>query len=163
MKKFNETKVGQFLEQAAPEILELVGDAVPGAGILTNLFKAKQDKTPEQEAEFQKLIRDYEIEELKMILNDVADARDLQKAALKQSDVFSKRFLYWLAAGSLFLGFVYIFVITFVTIPEPNQRFADTILGVVIATIITTIYNFFFGSSKGSKDKDEQKTQIENT
>lgn len=157
MKKFNETKVGQFLSQAAPEILELVGDAVPGAGVLTALFKAKDDKTPEQEAEFERLIRDYELEELKMILTDVADARDLQKTALGQNDIFSKRFLYWLAAGSLFLGFVYIFVITFVTIPESNQRFADTILGVVIATIITTIYNFFFGSSKGSKDKDEKQ------
>lgn len=72
-------------------------------------------------------------------------------------DKFSKRFLYWLAASSLLLGFTYIFVITFLTIPEQNQRFADTILGVVIATIITTIYNFFFGSSKGSKDKDELK------
>lgn len=160
MKKFNETKVGQFLSQAAPEILELVGDAVPGAGVLTALFKAKDDKTPEQEAEFERLIRDYELEELKMILTDVADARDLQKTALGQNDIFSKRFLYWLAAGSLFLGFVYIFVITFVTIPESNQRFADTILGVVIATIITTIYNFFFGSSKGSKDKDEKQQTI---
>mgnify|MGYP000907478071 FL=1 len=157
MKKFNETKVGQFLAQAAPEILELVGDAIPGAGILTNLFKAKADKTPEQEAEFEKLIREYEIEELKLRLSDVADARGLQKTALGQDDKFSKRFLYWLAAGSLLLGFVYIFVITFVTIPESNQRFADTILGVVIATIITTIYNFFFGSSKGSKDKEELK------
>ena len=161
MKKFNETKVGQFLQQAAPEILELVGDTVPGAGIVTNLFKAKVDKTPEQESEFEKLIRDYEIEELKLRLSDVADARDLQKTALGQTDTFSKRFLYWLAAGSLFLGFVYIFVITFVKIPESNQRFAGTILGVVIATIITTIYNFFFGSSKGSKDKDELKTSAQ--
>lgn len=157
MKKFNETKVGQFLAQAAPEILELVGDAIPGAGILTNLFKAKVEATPEQQQEFEKLIRDYEIEELKIRLDDVADARSLQKTALGQDDKFSKRFLYWLAAGSLLLGFTYIFVITFVTIPESNQRFADTILGVVIATIITTIYNFFFGSSKGSKDKDELK------
>ena len=157
MKKFNETKVGQFLSQAAPEILELVGDSIPGAGILTNLFKAKVEATPEQQQEFEKLIRDYEIEELKIRLDDVADARSLQKTALGQDDKFSKRFLYWLAAGSLLLGFVYIFVITFVTIPESNQRFADTILGVVIATIITTIYNFFFGSSKGSKDKEELK------
>ena len=157
MKKFNETKVGQFLSQAAPEILELVGDSIPGAGILTNLFKAKVEATPEQQQEFEKLIRDYEIEELKIRLDDVADARSLQKTALGQDDKFSKRFLYWLAAGSLLLGFTYIFVITFVTIPESNQRFADTILGVVIATIITTIYNFFFGSSKGSKDKDELK------
>lgn len=156
MKKFNETKVGQFLGQVAPEILELVGDTIPGGGILTALFEKKVDKTPEQEQQFAKLINEYELELLKTRLDDVADARNMQKTALKQDDKFSKQFIYWLAAGSLLLGFGYIFWITFGSIPEQNQRFADTILGVVIATIITTIYNFFYGSSDGSKKKDEK-------
>lgn len=57
---------------------------------------------------------------------------------------------------SIILGFGYVFAITFVTIPEQNQRFADTVLGVVISMVLTTVYNYFFGSSKGSADK--QKT-----
>lgn len=57
---------------------------------------------------------------------------------------------------SIILGFAYIFLITFVEIPEQNQRYADTVLGVIISMVLTTVYNYFFGSSKGSTDK--QKT-----
>jgi hypothetical protein len=32
---------------------------------------------------------------------------------------------------------------------------ADTILGVLIGTVLTGFFNFFFGSSKSSKDKTE--------
>ena len=93
--------------------------------------------------------------ELQAYLADVANARDMQKSALSQSDVFSKRFTYYLAAFSVLAGFGYIFMITLIIIPKDNQRFADTILGVVISIVFGTIYNFFFGSSKSSSDKNE--------
>ena len=32
-KKFNQTKVGQFLSKAAPGILDLAGDVLPDAGL----------------------------------------------------------------------------------------------------------------------------------
>lgn len=54
---------------------------------------------------------------------------------------------------SIGLGFLYVFLITFLEVPEQNQRFADTVLGVVISMVLTTVYNYFFGSSKGSSDK----------
>lgn len=159
-KKFSETKVGQFLGKVAPDVIEAVGDIFPPVKILSALFEG-QNVTPEQKTEFTKLLKEYEIreyelyiQEQKMYLDDVANARDMQKAALTQDDKFSKRFTYYLAAGSLIFGFTYIFLITFATIPTENQRFADTIMGVVIATIIGSIYNFFFGTSKGSVDKN---------
>lgn len=159
MKKFNETKVGQWLGKNAPHVIDMVGDFFPPAKLLSTMFEG-QDVTPEQKTEFTKLLKEYElkeyelqIQEQKMFLEDVTGARDMQRSALQQDDKFSKRFTYYLAAGSLLLGFTYIFFITFTVIPADNQRFADTILGVVIATVITTIYNFFFGSSKGSSDK----------
>lgn len=53
----------------------------------------------------------------------------------------------WMALGCLTLGIVYIFLVTFTEIPETNQRYADTVLGFVMGTIISTILNFYFGSS----------------
>jgi multisubunit Na+/H+ antiporter MnhE subunit len=50
---------------------------------------------------------------------------------------------------------VYICAITFLTIPENSVRFADTILGFLLGTIVATILQFFFGSSKSSKDKTD--------
>jgi len=44
---------------------------------------------------------------------------------------------------------------SFYTIPEANTRIVDTIIGVLIGTVLTGFFNFFFGSSKGSKDKTD--------
>ena len=156
-KPFKDTAIGGFLAKVAPAVLDTVGDAFPPVKVLQTLFDRELYVTPEQQQQFDKLLHDYELEVQRLNNADRSDARAMQKEALKQDDMFSKRFIYWLAAGSLLLGFAYVFFITFATIPESNQRFADTILGVVIATIITTIYNFFFGSSDGSKKKDDLK------
>jgi len=153
-KAFKDTKISGFLKQVAPTIIDTVGTAFPPVKVLSTLFERELQVSPEQQKQFDELLADYELNELREHNANTADARDMQKVALGQDDKFSKRFLYWMAAGSLLLGFAYIFLVTFMSLPQGNQRFADTILGVVIATVITTIYNFFFGSSKGSKDKD---------
>jgi hypothetical protein len=159
-KAFKDTKIGSFLLRVAPAVLDTVGTAFPAVKVLATLFDHELQVSPDQKKQFDELLADYELNELREHNANTADARDMQKVALGQDDKFSKRFLYWMASGSLLLGFAYIFLVTFVPLPEGNQRFADTILGVVIATVITTIYNFFFGSSKGSKDKDAiTKTQ----
>ena len=40
-------------------------------------------------------------------------------------------------------------------IPKENIRFADTILGFLLGTIISAIIQFFYGSSLGSKKATE--------
>ncbi len=63
-------------------------------------------------------------------------------------------FKYGLAV--LWSGFAmgYVIIITMTNIPEKNIRFADTILGFLLGTIVSTIMGYFFGSSQSSKDKD---------
>ena len=87
-------------------------------------------------------------------LSDVKDARNMQIENLKQDDKFSKRFIYLLAAFWSLFSAVYIMLITFGTIPAGNIRFADTILGFILGTIIATIINFFLGTSDRSNEKD---------
>jgi hypothetical protein len=86
---------------------------------------------------------------------NTADARAMQVAALNQDDKFSKRFVMYLATFWSIMAVVYIFLITFTNIPETNVRFADTILGFLLGTVVATILNFFLGSSAGSKAKQE--------
>jgi len=86
---------------------------------------------------------------------NTADARAMQVAALNQEDKFSKRFVMYLATFWSIMAVVYIFLITFTDIPETNVRFADTILGFLLGTVVATILNFFLGSSAGSKAKQE--------
>ena len=86
---------------------------------------------------------------------NTADARAMQVAALGQEDKFSKRFVYVFAAGWSIVAVVYIFMITFMNIPTANVRFADTVLGFLLGTIVATIINYFYGSSKSSSDKND--------
>ena len=98
----------------------------------------------------------------KAYLADTQSARQMQTAALSQSDIFSKRFIYYFAMFWAVAAAIYIGSITFATIPEANIRFADTILGFLLGTIVSQIISFFFGSSRSSQSKDELiKTVVE--
>lgn len=87
---------------------------------------------------------------------DIADARDMQKEALKQEDVWSKRFIYIFAGVWSIFAMVFIFAITFGQVPEASVRFVDLVLGFLLGTVISTIIQFFFGSSISSRKKTDQ-------
>jgi uncharacterized membrane protein YjjP (DUF1212 family) len=112
--------------------------------------------TPEKVAEVQLAAQKHEEFKIEQAYKDTADARDMQKVALQQSDVFSKRFVYYLAIFWSVFTAAFITAITFAEIPLANIRFADTILGFLLGTIVATIMNFFFGSSQSSKDKTQE-------
>lgn len=105
-------------------------------------------------------LRELALEYAKMDLENVKSARDMQTAALAQSDVFSKRFIYYFASFWSVCSVVYIGFITFATIPAPNIRFADTILGFLLGTVVATILNFFYGTSKSSQDKTDKMAEM---
>ncbi len=98
--------------------------------------------------------RKLDLEELKAGLADLSDSRGMQKAALAQDDLFSKRFIYWFAMAWCGFAAVYIMAITLMTIPKDSVRFADTILGFLLGTVVSQIIAFFFGSSLRSSNKD---------
>jgi hypothetical protein len=97
-----------------------------------------------------------DLETLKTQHANTADARDMQKIALQQSDIFSKRFTMYLTVFWSVSAVVYVGFITFGVIPDKNVRFADTILGFILGTVVATMLNFWFGSSIGSKEKDKK-------
>jgi hypothetical protein len=115
-----------------------------------------QDPTPETVANWKLAAQQHEREILQMAYGDTANARNMQVEALRQDDVFAKRFIYIFATFWSIFAASYIGFITFGHIPEDNQRFADTILGFLLGTVVATILQFFFGSSMGSKEKDKK-------
>ena len=110
---------------------------------------------PDMPVEDLSVLREQEFKWAELEQKDRDGARHMQEVALAQADVFSKRFIYYLAAFWSIFAVVYICAITFLTIPETSVRFADTILGFLLGTIVATILQFFFGSSKSSKDKTD--------
>lgn len=58
MEKVRDTKLGSWLKEKAPGILDVVGDALPNAGVLgvvKNLIDNDSGLTPEQKLEFEKI------------------------------------------------------------------------------------------------------------
>lgn len=96
-------------------------------------------------------VREIELELARLSQQNTDGARIMQEAALQQNDVFSKRFVYYLSAFWSLFAVVYILWITFASIPEENVRFADTILGFLLGTVVSTIINFFLGSSASTQ------------
>ena len=149
-KKFKNTKVGGFLSGIAPDLfktaLSIGGGLLPDGGLLQKLsdkIKTSSEINAEQKLEALAL--------LNMDTEDRANARAMQIAALAQDDLFSKRFIYYLASFWSVISAAYFFFTTFAEVR--NERVADTILGFLLGTIIGSVVNYFFGSSAGSKDK----------
>lgn len=113
---------------------------------------------PAKLLDFKERCLDREADLEKAYLADIDSARKMQIAALAQDDLFSKRFVYYFAIGwSSFAG-IYFFAVTFQWfggLSSAGTRIADTILGVLIGTVITGFFNFFYGSSARSQRKDD--------
>lgn len=149
-----------ILATLAANGLGIVADAVTKKGkefVEEKLgIELTPDPTPEAIQNWKMAVQEHERELLAMAYGDVANARNMQVEALRQDDLFSKRFIYIFATFWSIFAAGYIGFITFGTIPADNQRFADTILGFLLGTVVATILQFFFGSSMGSKEKDRK-------
>ena len=90
-------------------------------------------------------------------LKNMQGARDMQLKAMDSDDPLVRRFVYYFISFWSVLAATYIGFITFGEIPEDNIRFADTILGFVLGTMVASMFQFLLGSSIGSRKKDEKK------
>ena len=97
-----------------------------------------------------------------LYLKDVADARAMQVEALKQNDIFSKRFIYYFAMLMVLLTIGYDFCFFFVKFPTENKDLLNMIAGVLNTSCLVMIVSFFFGSSMGSADKQKQIEKLMN-
>jgi len=149
-----------ILATLAANGLGIVADAVTKKGkefVEEKLgIELTPDPSPEAIENWKMAALNHERELLAMAYGDIANARAMQVAALQQEDIFSKRFIYIFATFWSLFAAGYIAFITFGHSPEDNQRFADTILGFLLGTVVATILQFFFGSSMGSKKKDKE-------
>jgi len=83
-------------------------------------------------------------------------ATDMQLKAMDSDDPFVRRFLYYFIALWSVFAVIFIPCLIWMQIPESNIRFADTILGYVLGTVITGMFAFLLGSSQGSRNKDKK-------
>jgi len=55
----------------------------------------------------------------------------------------------------ILLAFGYLFAVTFLNIPDTGADHSKTIVGFLLGVGLTTLINYYWGSSKGSRDQSE--------
>lgn len=147
--------VSMLIQNGLPRVAQAVVDK--GVDYVSDKLGVplKPDMAPAEIAAVSEAATKHEEFRIEQANKNTADARAMQAAALGQTDVFSKRFVMYLSIFWSVVAVAYIAAITFMTIPTGNVRFADTILGFMLGTVVATILNFFLGSSNGSKDKTD--------
>jgi hypothetical protein len=95
---------------------------------------------------------------------DRANARHMQTQAMENQDSFVRRFIYYYALLITVCTFAFVFWAAFghdyTTHGEDSRRIIDTVLGFVLGVSLSAIIQFFFGSSQGSANKQEQIKEL---
>jgi hypothetical protein len=142
-KKFKDTKVGIFLKDKAPDILETVGDLLPDAGVLgvaKNLIKMSDKLSPEEkELLTADLAQMYEME--------VKDRDSARTREVEISKAGKRDYLFTLT-GLIGLGvFCFIvYAIAFLQIPEANKEIWIHLIG-ISEGVVLSIFGYYFGSA----------------
>ena len=95
-----------------------------------------------------------------MLENDIVAARGMKNTNKVQKEL-DARYVFWLSAFILGVGFLYIFSITWLPIPETNLRIADTITGVFIGSIIVTIINYFYNKDRSIPNDNTSPVSVD--
>lgn len=159
-KPFKETKLGKFLSVQAPNILDTVGDVLPDRGVLgivKNLISKDPGLTPAQKTEALARVQEFELELMRIENADRASARareiDMVRA-LGHVD-----WMQYIVGFVGLLAFTFIlYVLVYITIPESNRDLFIHAIGMVEG-IAVAIFSYYFGSSKGSKEKTKMMNQ----
>ena len=149
-KPFKETKVGKWLNDNAPDVLDSVDEFFPPAKILTAIVKGT-NIPDEKKLEFNKLVLEYEQTERKDFLADRANARQREVEYLKALGHVD-----WMQISvgvMVMVSFCFLqYVLVYRHIPEENKDVFLHLMG-MIDTAAGLVIGYYFGSSKGSADK----------
>jgi hypothetical protein len=139
-----------------------VADAVIDKGVdyvqdkMGITLKPEGEATKEDYAKWSAEAAKHEEFMAEMDLKNMEGARNMQLKAMDSDDPLVRRFVYYFVSFWSVLSATYIGFITFGEIPESNIRFADTILGFVLGTMVASMFQFLLGSSLGSRSKDKK-------
>ncbi len=164
--------IAGLVSMLADKGLDLISGAIDGGADKAKEYieektgiKLDKNLTDEQVAELKKfeMTNQLELEKLALAnkqednratealataqISEYANARNMQVENLKQDDKFSKRFVYYFAMFWSVFAVIYLAGITFIEIPKENTRFADTIVGFLLGTVVATLIGFFYGNS----------------
>ena len=155
--------LANILLGVAPKLVDMVTGAAKDKAI--GMIADKLGVEPNEQAVEQHLVahpedavklEQIDADKMALQLQEMQSARNMQLEAMKSSDPLVRRFVYFFIAFWSVWSAVMLPFMVFGDIPPDNVRFADTILGFLLATMIGSMFGFLLGSSLGSKEKDKK-------
>lgn len=145
-KKFKDTKVGKFLKEKSPKILDVIGDVLPDSGALgvaKNLINMAEDLTQDEKDNLIGEINEM-IEAAKIEFEDRHSARNRE---IEIAKLHNKDFMF-IATGLIgLLSFAFIvYAIAFLEVPEANKEVWIHLIGITEGVVLS-IFGYYFGSS----------------
>jgi len=169
-KKFKETKLGQFAKKVATQLPSIAGDIIDVAtspnpigatlGIIKDKIQGVADspsgidstKANSLLIEFEKNRMDFEAEMFELEVRDRESARNREISIANLGKIDWMMYL----VGLVGLGaFVYMIYAVVNIAGFSNNKMGIHLLGMVEGVAIS-IFSYYYGSSKGSKDKGKQ-------
>ena len=142
-KKFKDTKLGKFLGNTAPHILDIAGNLLPDAGVfgmVKNLIERDEKISPEDKKEA--LAKTKEMYELEIKDRDSARNREVEVKKTGSKDTMM------MLTGIVGL-FSFLFIIYAVVYEEDvlhNELFVH-LMGMVEGVVISNIFAYYYGTS----------------
>ena len=163
-KKFVDTKIGSFLKEKAPHVIDKIAEVAGKSGIpiVSQIGNVVDMLIPEMKEEIQPLLDDYD-KELPLLLADLADARnrEIAIATSEHSPLLNKIITPLLAILILGSCFLLWYMVLFKDISPQKETIMAGIIGSV-TTLSMGVVGYYFGSSQGSRDKSETLKKIIN-
>lgn len=159
MKPLKDTKLGHWLKEKAPKVLDIVGDVLPDKGVLgiiKNIISNDPDIPAEDKLAFETMVLNHEKEMFALEVQDRASARTRESDFVKATGHMD--YLMWFLAVSAII--IFAFMVYFVLtgeIPEDNRELIFHIFGIVEGAMVLNIFTYYFGSSASSRVKDMRK------
>jgi len=142
-------KVKDWLKTNAPKALDVVGDLLPdnGAlGIIKNILDKDPDISPEQQAQFNSLIKEmYELE--------VKDRDSARQREVEVKKTGSQDFMMVLTGIIGLAAFVFlIYAVVYVEGVTDNDLFVH-LMGMIEGVVISNIFAYYYGTSSQDRNK----------
>ena len=142
-KKFKDTKLGKFLGNTAPHILDIAGNLLPDAGVLgmvKNLIERDEKISPENKKEA--LAKTKEMYELEIKDRDSARSREVEVKKTGNKDV--------MMTLTGIVGLISFMFIIYAVVYEEGVMHNDLfvhLMGMVEGVVISNIFAYYYGSS----------------
>lgn len=146
--KFKDTKIGKFLKEKAPQVLDIVGDVLPDKGvygIVKNLISKDDTISDIDTKNLNREVEKYEIEAFELEVTDRANARE--KGDKKLQTIFAVTFL----IGYIIMTLVMLYGAYIITIQ--GIKLENYLVGMVsgifsaMSMKVATVTDFLFGGS----------------